>query len=218
MGEFIKSWAPRIAWPIIYLVIFVLLVFSTVRTLEIINGASLSDPNGFGPPAEFTERYNQHPVVSLIHMLTGMLFVVFGPLQFSTNFRNKNLTRHRWIGRTLITAGLIAAITGILAGVWLPAFGGFNTLLAVWFFGLAIIGCLLRSFWCARNRMIHAHREWMMRAFAIGLGVGTQRILIFIFLPFQLTSFEDLFGATLWMGIAINLIIAEVWINVTRKY
>jgi hypothetical protein len=65
--------------------------------------------------------------------------------------------------------------------------------------------------------MIPAHREWIMRAFAIGLGVGTQRILIFIFMPFQLAPFDQIFGPLLWLGIAINLLVAETWINVTRK-
>lgn len=217
MSESVKKWGPRIVWPLIYFTMFVLIVFATVRTLEILNGGALGDSGDFGPPPEFADRYYRHPLVSFIHMGTGILFLLFAPLQFSTKFRAKNLTLHRWIGRVLMTAGLVAGVTGILAGLWLPAFGGISTMLAVWFFGIANIICFLRSFWCARNRMIPAHREWIMRAFAIGLGVGTQRILIFIFMPFQLAPFDQIFGPLLWLGIAINLLVAETWINVTRK-
>ena len=217
MSQAVKTWGPRLGWPMIYFITLVLVVFAAVRTVEILNGAALLAPSDFGPPPEFSDRYYQHPLVSLIHMATGILFILLAPLQFSSKFRTKNLTRHRWIGRVLMTAGLIAGVTGILAGIWLPAFGGFVTSLAVWFFGIGIVVCFLRSFWCARKRMIQEHREWIIRAFAIALGVGAQRILIFIFMPFGLASFDEIFGPSLWLGTALNLTIAETWINVTRK-
>ena len=217
MSHVIKSWGPRLGWPMIYFVTLVLVIFVIVRTLELLNGSALFDSGDFGPPPEFNDRYYQHPLVTLIHMGTGILFILFAPLQFSTKFRAKHLKWHRWIGRVLMTAGLVAGVTGILAGVWLPAFGGFGTLLGAWFFGIAILVCFLRSFWCARQRMIQQHREWIIRAFAIGLGVGSQRILIFIFMPFGFAPFDEIFGPTLWLGTALNLVIAETWINLSRK-
>ncbi len=217
MYENTKTWGPRIVWPAIYFTILVLLVFALFRGLDIVSGQPLAEPEGFGPPPEFTNRYHDHPLMSMIHMITGIAFILFAPLQFSAKFRAKRLTLHRWIGRVLMPMGIISGVTGILAAVWLPGFGGFSTLIASWFFGIGIVICFLRSWWCARNRNIQAHREWIMRAFAIGLGVGTQRILIFIFMPFQMGTFNEIFAPLLWMGIAINLLIAETWINVTRK-
>jgi hypothetical protein len=41
--------------------------------------------------------------------------------------------------------------------------------------------------------MVH-HRRWMIRAFAVGVAVGTIRIWQAVFVGFGLLSFEDAFG------------------------
>ncbi|MEO0368379.1 MAG: DUF2306 domain-containing protein, partial [Pseudomonadota bacterium] len=124
---------------------------------------------------------------------------------------------HRWAGRVLILAGLVAAVTGIQAAIELPGFGGFSTMIAAWFFGILAIICFIMAYVRIRQRNINAHREWIIRAFAISLGVATQRLLIFIFLPMQVGSFDVVFAPLFWLGTLTNLIIAETWINLTRK-
>ncbi|MEM7359915.1 MAG: DUF2306 domain-containing protein [Pseudomonadota bacterium] len=216
MTETLKRIGPKITWPMIFFLIVLLIAFAAARTIDILTGTPGVELD-YGPPMAFTDRYFDHPVLSIIHMVTGILFLVMAPLQFWPKFRAKNRTFHRWSGRVLVIAGLIAGVTGIMSGVMLPGFGGFSTLLGSWFFGVLFIICFLRSFWLAFNRQINLHREWIIRAFAIGLGVGTQRVLIIIVMPMDVATFEVMFAPLFWMGTAINMLIAECWINITRK-
>lgn len=216
MSQAIKQYGPKIVWPMVFFLIALLIVFALARGVDILTGAP-GTAEEFGPPPAFTDRYFDHPTMSIIHMVTGILFLVMAPLQFWPKFRAKNRTFHRWSGRVLISAGLIAGVSGIMAAVMLPGFGGFSTLVGSWFFGILIIFCFLRSFWMAYNRNIVLHREWIIRAFAIGLGVGTQRLLIFFVMPMNIATFEEMFAPLFWLGTAINMVIAETWINITRK-
>ena len=50
----------------------------------------------------------------------------------------------------------------------------------------------------------------------MGLGVGTQRLVLLILMTTTDYSFEEVFGSGLWLGFSINLLIAEVWINMSR--
>jgi uncharacterized membrane protein len=131
-------------------------------------------------------------------------------------FRSKHLGLHRCLGRVLVICALIAGTYGLIATVTLPAFGGISSETAAWFFGVLFLFALLRAFWCVRNKKIALHREWMVRAFAIGLGIGTQRLFLFVLIPTTGQGLEAVFGSGLWLGFSINLLIAEVWINTCR--
>ena len=216
MQQMLLKWGPRLIWPLILLTIALLLIFSLVRVADILGWLPPPVEGQPGPPPEFNVRYLDHVVLSLWHVITGFIFIILAPLQFSKSWRAKHLVMHRWVGRGLISVALIAAVTGIVMAYELPGFGGFSSTLASWTLGLTIIICLLRALWCAVTRQIALHREWMLRAFAIGLAVGTQRLLISIFMGFQAAPFEEIFAPTLWLGLVLNLIIVETWITLTR--
>jgi uncharacterized membrane protein len=210
MNKFIHRYGPTVAWPLVALCILILIVFAVLRAAQ---------TYGFSPTPDrlFELRYLDHPIISAIHMASGIAFVLFAPLQFIKRLRNNNLGLHRGLGRVLVSCALIAGSYGLIATVALPAFGGVSTETAGWFFGTLFIFSLLRAYWCARNKKIALHREWMIRAFAMGLAVGTQRLLLLILVPTTGQSFEAVFGSCLWLGFSINLLIAEVWINLSRE-
>ena len=65
--------------------------------------------NGYAPPAAASnptaaqlaaldDVFARYPVLTLIHILPGLLFMVLGPLQFSTTLRTRHLKWHRgWV-------------------------------------------------------------------------------------------------------------------------
>jgi hypothetical protein len=67
-----------------------------------------------------------------------------------------------------------------VSALWLTLFyepqPGSGTLLFMFplVFAPAMVACLILGFTAIRRRDIAAHRAWMMRAYAIGLGAGTQ--------------------------------------------
>ena len=61
-----------------------------------------------------------------------------------------------------------------------------------------------------RDDIVH-HRRWMIRAFAIGIGIGTT-----IWLIFEVTglgSFESSFGPAFWISFSLHAAAAELWLR-----
>ena len=63
------------------------------------------------------------------------------------------------------------------------------------------------------------HREWMIRAYAIGLAVAAIRPIVGVFFATsRLTGLtpHDFFGIAFWIGFVIQTSVAELWIRATR--
>ena len=66
------------------------------------------------------------------------------------------------------------------------------------------------------------HREWMIRAFAIGLAIATARLIFFpVLLITMVDPTEERFGTLLVVALAVAFVlhasVAELWICVTRR-
>ncbi len=203
----VKKLGSRLSWPTVWLLTVVLLVFAGVRVFDMFLSSSEHD--------SFEIRYLEHPIIASIHMASGLLFLVLAPFQFSKKFRSSNLKRHRIMGRILMVSALIAGFFGITSGFEMPVYGGLASAASIWFFGPIFLFSVMRGWWCARNKKITQHREWMIRALSIGLGVGTQRLILAIF-QINGYSMAEGFGPGLWLGLGLNLVIAEIWINLSR--
>ncbi|MFT5571599.1 MAG: hypothetical protein ACI9FR_000518 [Cryomorphaceae bacterium] len=203
-----KRTVSKLTWPVVVFLIIVLVVFTGIRVWDTFGGYTGDDL--------FETRYLDHPIISVIHMFCGITFLLFAPFQFSAKIRARNIRRHRMMGRVLVVCALVSGVYGIVSVVALPVFGGLSSASAGWLFGSIFLFCIMRALWCARNKLIAAHREWMIRTLAIALGVASQRVFIFVFMFASGFSFEEIFGPALWLGFGINLMVAEIWINLSR--
>lgn len=161
-------------------------------------------------------RYYAHPISTWLHILPGMVFMLLGLVQFSRRIRAKWIGLHRLSGRIFIVTGAAAALFSFVIVVQFPVIGGWTTGVATYTFGLLMLYALIKAYRHIRRREIALHREWMIRAFAIGLGVSTIRVAIGVLLISTDKSFRDVFGMSFWIGFTLNLIIAELWIRGTR--
>ena len=66
------------------------------------------------------------------------------------------------------------------------------------------------------RKEVRQHREWMIQTFAAAMSVATQRVFLILLTSLTGLSLEEVFGAAFWLGIGVNLVVAEVWINHTR--
>ena len=57
------------------------------------------------------------------------------------------------------------------------------------------------------------HRRWMIRAFAVGIAVGTIRIWLGVFQGFGLLDFEDSFAPAFWISFSLHVAAAELWLR-----
>src|SRR5260370_1378403 len=65
------------------------------------------------------------------------------------------------------------------------AIGGANETAATTLFALVFLFALTKAFLHIRRREIAQHREWMIRAFAVGLAVATVRPIMGLFFAFS---------------------------------
>jgi uncharacterized membrane protein len=163
--------------------------------------------------------FAHYPGLTLIHILPALLFLVLGPLQFSSTFRKRHLQWHRRNGRILFLCGTVIGVSALVMSFAMPAIGGVNQAAATTLFGSWFLFALGKSFRHILRREIAVHREWMIRAFSIGLAVATIRPIIAIFFatsPFSGLTPYEFFGIGFWIGFVFHLIAAEVWIRWTR--
>jgi uncharacterized membrane protein len=163
-------------------------------------------------PEDFEARYVAHPWLAYVHMTPGILYLLGAPLQLSERFRTKHYTAHRRLGRVLVPAGLLSVTLALVFGLRFP-WGGRPEAAATAVFGSWFLICLVLAVRAIRRDQVSIHRCWMIRAFAVGLGVGTIRIWIGLFLVTGLLDFHGSFAAAFWVGLSLHVIAAEWWIR-----
>lgn len=170
--------------------------------------------DGTLPEDEFDQRYVQHAWLAYAHMAPGMIYLLAAPLQLSRRFRSRHYTAHRRLGRVLLVAALLTGFFAIGFG-WLYSIGGAWEAFATVVFGVWFVACLVLAFRAIRQDDVVHHRRWMIRAFAIGVGVGTTRIWIALFQALGLLDFSGSFGPAFWLSFSLHALVAEWWIRST---
>ena len=193
---------------VVFFLIAVVLVFAVIRvTIDSQNIATGVIPE----EGEFDRRYAQYPILAYAHIIPGVVYLVLAPFQISRRFRNRHLALHRKMGRILVPIGILSGVLGVVFGFFF-SFGGFAEASAAVVFGtwFVIASALAYSYIRAGDTV--RHRRWMIRAFAIGLGVGTIRIWVGIFQATGLLDEVESFGAAFWLSWTLHVIAAEIWL------
>lgn len=205
---------PHSRRPVLIFIAVLIIIVLTSYGLRIATDAPFLLTGTDPEPEDFEARYVSHPWLAYVHMTPGVLYLLGAPLQLSERFRTKHYTAHRRLGRVLVTAALISISLALIFGLRFP-WGGTPEALATAVFGCWFLACLLLAVRAIRRGEVPTHRRWMIRAFAVGLGVGTIRIWIGILLGTGLLDFHDSFAAAFWIGLSLHVLAAEWWIRTT---
>jgi len=155
--------------------------------------------------------------LTLAHIVPAVALMFMIPIQFSRSFRARHLKAHRWIGRVVLVLGLIVGVSG-LALLKNPV-GGAAEVTAILLFDALFLAALAKAYVYARRREIALHREWMIRAISVAVGVATVRpIMGAFFATATLTGMtpHEFFGMAFWLGLTLTYVAGEVWIRYTR--
>ncbi|MEY9212064.1 DUF2306 domain-containing protein [Thermobifida halotolerans] len=194
-----------------WLVIALLILLSAVPVLagavrlgELAGGAQITPENA---------RFFASPTPVVLHIISSVVYCVWGAFQFAPRFRRRRIGWHRAAGLLLVPLGLLSAFSGLWMTLFYPRPEGDGDLLTLLrlVFGSAMVLSLVLGFVAVRRRDIAGHSAWMIRGYAIGQGAGTQ---VLTHLPWALLlgapgelSRAVLMGA----GWVINIAVAE-WI------
>ncbi|WP_084125929.1 DUF2306 domain-containing protein [Demequina sp. NBRC 110054] len=167
-----------------------------------------------GGPAliEADARFDSVPGPIAVHVVASLIFAALGPAQFVPALRRRSW--HRRAGRVVAGAGLLAAITALWLTLAYERADGTGDLLYVvrLVFGAAMGAALVLGVRAILRRDVTAHRAWMIRAYALGLGAGTQAVTQGVgpALIGEGVLQTDLEYAAGWL---VNLVVAEVVIR-----
>jgi len=77
--------------------------------------------------------------------------------------------------------------------------------------------CLVRAYRHIRRKEVARHREWMIRAYGVGLGVATTRPIVGAFFATRRLTPHEFFGIAFWLGFTTTFLAAEWWVDYTRQ-
>jgi hypothetical protein len=157
--------------------------------------------------------------LTLAHIVPALVLMLLIPFQFSRSFRARHLKAHRWIGRVALVLGLIVGVSG-LALLKNPV-GGVVEVAAILLFDALFLVSIAKAYVYARRREIALHREWVIRAMSVAVGVATVRpIMGAFFATATLTGMtpHEFFGIAFWLGLMLTYVAGEVWIRYTRHF
>jgi uncharacterized membrane protein len=157
--------------------------------------------NSQAPEWKHLNPIRWHP---LPHGLGGTLALGLGALQFSTRLRRRHLRIHRLSGRLYVVSTFVAApgaiVMAFISSPWflIP----FTVVQASTWMLFTLVAYL-----CIRRGDVSAHREWMMRSYAIVLIFLEGRVLMAI--PALGRHGMDAVVLVNWGCLAVTLVVVE---------
>ncbi len=142
------------------------LVSGALRLVEVAGGPALMPAN---------PRIAASPAPLVLHVIGAALYVLLGLFQLSTSVRRRRPGWHRRSGRVVAVAGLVVAGSGLWMTIFYTDVPGGSLLWAVRLLVSTLTGAfIVLGFAAIRHRQVDAHRAWMIRAYALAVGAGTQ--------------------------------------------
>jgi uncharacterized membrane protein len=202
-----KKYFPQLG---LLLLSFVPVAAGIKRLAEILGQAEITPAN---------ERFLNAPISAVLHIIAIAIFAILGAFQFVPSLRYGKDAWHKLAGKLLIPTGFTVAFTGL----WLTAFypwppgDGAALYWTRWIVGLWMLVSLGAGLYFLVARNFMRHGDWMLRAYAIGMGAGTQ---VLTHLPWFATHGtqvppEGLRAVMMGAGWVINFMVAE-WL-IARK-
>jgi len=206
--------ASRFVWTAVIFLVVIGVAAVTRRTLVLFWPQLAGGKNS--PAAGLDAGFARHLALTLVHILPGGLFLALAPLQFMRSIRQRHLQFHRWSGRVLVVCGLIIGVSALIMSYTMNV-GGPNETAATTLFAIVFLICLIKAYLHIRRKEVERHREWMIRAFGVGLGVATTRPIVGMFFAFRRLTPHEFFGIAFWLGFTLTFLAAEAWVDFTRQ-
>jgi uncharacterized membrane protein len=200
-------------WLIVSGLIFLSIIPAIAGTVRLVQLA------GAAPMPAQDIRFIAQPLPVVLHVVSSLMYCIAGALQFARSLRRRSISLHRFMGRALVPLGLVSAASGL----WMTQFypnAGFDGAVLYWVrlvVGFAMLYALCAGVAAIRNKNVTTHQHWMMRAYALGLGAGTQVFTHIPWFAFPAMQGELLRAVLMAAGWAINLAVAEFLIHRSKK-
>jgi len=166
----------------------------------------------FPPP--LAESFGARPWGIFPHALAGAIALVMGPFQFHRRLLVRRRALHRVMGKIYVIAAVAVGVTGLYMA-WF-AFGGPVTRLGFGGLAVTLLVTTIKAFTSIRGGDIAAHRQWMIRSFALIFAAVTLRIELPI-LSAIFGDFTPAYRIVAWLCWVPNLLVTETQLLAERR-
>ena len=160
---------------------------------------------------EMKAGFLAHALAIRLHIFAAIFALALGPFQFSARLRARRPFVHRVMGRLYLGIGVLV---GGASGLYMAqfAFGGIVSRVGFSLLAIAWLYSGYRAYAAIRMGEVVAHREWMVRNFALAFAA----VMLRLYLPASMASgiaFETAYPAIAWLCWVPNLVVVEVWLR-----
>ena len=203
----------RVMW-VLLIVLCVIGGAAALRRMYAIGHPATNAPKQM---AGLDEQFVAKAGATLLHIVPALALIVIVPFQFSRKFRARHLRAHRWMGRVAVALGLVVGVSGL--ELIRNPIGGAAEVSAILGFDSIFLVSLITAFVQIRRGRVAQHREWMIRAMSVVVGVATVRPVMGVF--FALSRLNgmtphEFFGIAFWIGFTATYAVGEWWVRQTR--
>lgn len=160
---------------------------------------------------EMKASFQAHELAIRLHIFASIFALALGPFQFSARLRARRPLAHRVMGRLYLGIGVLVGGT---SGLYMAqfAFGGIVSRVGFSLLALAWLYSGYRAYAAIRRGEVAAHREWMVRNFALAFAA----VMLRIYLPVSMAGgipFETAYPVIAWLCWVPNLVVVEAWLR-----
>ncbi|MQM26043.1 DUF2306 domain-containing protein [Glycomyces albidus] len=158
-------------WPIAVGLLLLALVPSIAGVFRV------GDIASGGPETAANARFMQMPLPVVLHIAGALVYSIVGAFQFLPGLRRRHNGWHRFAGRyLLVPAGVVVGATGLwmTASYDVPATDVGAVAVSRYLVGGLMLAFIALGVAAIARRDYVAHGSWMIRAYALAMGAGTQ--------------------------------------------
>lgn len=152
------------------------------------------------------DLFANKPLRSFGHLAFGGSALTAGAVQFHTGLRIRRPDVHRLLGRVYFGAVLVSGVSAVVLAP--SSTGGVAAHFGFGMLGVLWVATTVTAVARARAGRLGAHRQWMIRSYALCLAAVTLRL----YLPFSQVigiPFNEAYAAISWLCWVPNLVVAE---------
>ncbi|TDF93767.1 DUF2306 domain-containing protein [Paenibacillus piri] len=150
------------------------------------------------------------------HITTAVLALAIGPFQLFLKPRStRRLRRHRLLGYIYVGSVTVSGLVNLYLSLY--ATGGWVSGLGFLLLDVLWVGATWIGVFKIAGDHAHAHKEWMLRSYALTFAAVTLRLWLPVLLVIYQGSFVQAYQVVAWLSWIPNLLFIEAWIRLRRE-
>ena len=147
----------------------------------------------------------------LLHIATGIVALLTGPMQLWLGITNRRLEVHRRLGIVYMSSIVISSAAAFYLAFHTDlgvVFGaGLTSLAVAWLLTTGM------AYAAVRRHLMDQHKEWMIRSYVVTTAFVTFRILFLILESAGIGSLNEQLAIASWVCWAVPLLLTEAWLQ-----